>query len=500
MGICTSNLAENEDSEEVFHASYASADGLVDYALQDTPLHAALRGELLGVEKIQQLLESTPSSALTTEDAKGRLPLHVCCNMSDTRYGGGCCQSEEVIKAVFQRNKAACRHKDAYGWLPVHHALANYAEGSTIQSMLNFYPKAAEEKADGWFPLRLALANRADHLSVSAVLNAFPRAATVPTGSGSYHLHLAILHQVEGESICSILDSHPAACTMKSGHGSLPLHLALQHGTPTKAILRILDSYPGATSITDKEGNYPLNLALSKKFPNEVIGRIFRADKSIAAHKHIEDGNYALTLALDYEPKQHGEINVDLVIEILKAYPNAASAKDANDNYPLHATLQHNNESSQSLQLVSLLLDAYPVVIRKKDWNGRTPHELATYKSSPKDIVDLIASIDQAKIDEWKNNEGLGQVEETRNDPNLSDESSINLDTLVFEESQNGSNADQANIHELKGLVETLRNENTRLKSEKAELVAEVNRYRTQFGDVGSRTIRRRATMTSPSG
>ena len=56
MGLCTSNLTEDEDEAETFHASYASADGLVDYALQDTPLHAALREELLGVEKIKGLL------------------------------------------------------------------------------------------------------------------------------------------------------------------------------------------------------------------------------------------------------------------------------------------------------------------------------------------------------------------------------------------------------------------------------------------------------------
>ena len=494
-----SNITEGEDDEGGFHGSYASSDGLVDYALQDTPLHSLLRTELIDVIKVKEILTNTPSSALLIEDVKGRLPLHVSCNMSDTRYGGGCCQNGEVIDTIFQYNKDACKHMDLYGWLPLHHALANYAEGSTIESMLKFYPEAAAEQADKWFALRLALANRADHVSISAVLNAYPAAASVPTSSGSYHLHLSILHQVDGDSICAILDKYPDACKMKSGHGSFPLHLALQHAAPTRAIIKILDGYPDVTSMTDTEGNYPLNLALGKKFPDDVVRRIFNADRSIAARKHVEDGSFALTLALDYEQKKHGEIKVDLVIDILNANPKAAGARDSNDNYPLHATLQHTNECSRSLKLVSLLLDAYPVVVNKQDWNGRTPYELAIYKSSPKDIIDLIASTDVDKIDAWKNAEGLEYVEEIKLATSPSSKSSINVDGLVFEESQNDSNAHQVTIEELKNIIEDLRNEIGRLKNEKAESIVEINRYRTKFGALEGKVMRRRSTMTSPS-
>ena len=64
MGICASNLTDTDDNEESFHASYASADGLVDYALQDTPLHSLLRTELIDVIKVKEILTNTPSSAL----------------------------------------------------------------------------------------------------------------------------------------------------------------------------------------------------------------------------------------------------------------------------------------------------------------------------------------------------------------------------------------------------------------------------------------------------
>ena len=113
----------------------------------------------------------------------------------------------------------------------------------------------------------------------------------------------------------------------------------------------------------------------------------------------------------------------------------------------------------------------------------------------------MLLSVDESKIELWQNNEGLEHVEEIRsNQISLDDESTTNVENLVFEESQNGSNADQVTILELKNMIENLRNENARLKSEKAESTAEINRYRTQYGALEGRTMRRRATMTVSNG
>ena len=128
-----------------------------------------------------------------------------------------------------------------------------------------------------------------------------------------------------------------------------------------------------------------------------MVRAIYDAYPMAAKERHV-DGNYALSLALDVDTS--GETPTDLVIDILRTYPEAAGVMDHSANFPLHLALQY--ESQWSSELIQSLLDACPLVINEKDWNGMTPHQLALKKNASSGMLELLETVTIDKINEWK--------------------------------------------------------------------------------------------------
>ena len=261
--------AADEDIFKKYRYRSDSIDMPEDWAALRLPIHLELAA-LTSEDEIRKTIDSNGSVYLLSKDSKGRLPLHVACNISGTRYGGGSSQSHSVIKAVYQREPQAIRKGDSFNWYPLHHALANSSSFETVKMLLEAFPQAVKVLADGWHPLRLAIANKASTQSILAVLKADADASKVRSSSGSYHLHFSILHRTEEEVIKAVLVEFPEAARQKSGHGSLPLHLALQHDAPVGAVLAIIAAHPQGAATPDGDGSYALNLALANKFSHEV--------------------------------------------------------------------------------------------------------------------------------------------------------------------------------------------------------------------------------------
>jgi hypothetical protein len=213
------------------------------------------------------------------------------------------------------------------------------SEAEAVKRLFNSLSTAeaeaeAKEKDRGWLPLHTVAVYAKGRYSIAVfvpIFNAYPSAAKEKTPDGSLPLHFVAQHMggAEGpQAMQLLLKEYPQAAKEKTPGGYLPLHYVAQ--------------YMGGT-----EGLQAMQLLL-KEYPQAAREKTFKSTLSIQ------------------------------------------------ENLPIRLTCL--NENGATLEMVHELLSAYPQGVMERDSNGHAPYAVAAYhKRLPADAIDFLRRAEQGE-------------------------------------------------------------------------------------------------------
>jgi len=302
------------------------------------PLHdAAIYNS--NAEVISELLKAYPEAATAAreKDRDGCLPLHDAAS-----YNSNAAVISELLKAYPE----AVREKKEDGRLPLHYAAKKNSHAAVILELLKAYPEAVREKdRDGRLPLHYAAENNSNAAVISELLKAYPEAVREKKEDGRLLLHDAARYNSNAAVISELLKAYPEAVREKDRDGCLPLHYAARYNSNAAVISELLKAYPEAVREKNRDGRLPLHAAFGKSLSRSSLPVLiflnFLTDK-------------------DFIP------NAAVILELLKAYPEAAREKDRDGRLPLHDAvlpLHDAAEKNSNAAVISELLKAYPEAV-----------------------------------------------------------------------------------------------------------------------------------------
>mmetsp|Transcript_8868 Transcript_8868/g.13132 ORF Transcript_8868/g.13132 Transcript_8868/m.13132 type:complete len:429 (-) Transcript_8868:357-1643(-) len=209
-----------------------------------------------------------------------------------------------------------------------------------VARRVKIYPKEAETKmfmsirgeTSECLPLHWAAMSKATPQAIQALIDAFPGSVTKKeTLHGAAPVHLACMVNADYEVMKVLIQARPESLRIANNNGDLPLHLACSRGT-TDVVHMLLKVNPDSAKVPNKKGLLPLIFAVAR----------FGACE-------------------------------DMVQELLRIHPDAIEAKDDAKCHPIHlATMWR-----APIEIVKILIQARPHLVRVKDKFRRTPYTIA---------------------------------------------------------------------------------------------------------------------------
>ncbi len=172
---------------------------------------------------------------------------------------------------------------------------------------------------------------------------------------------------------------------MKHNSEETVLHRACLEKVPLKIIRMLLDAAPSMMITKEKPSELtPFHLACNFHSPTLVVQALLNANKK-QAECMASDGTGGAHLPL-HAACCNGAL-IDVIKELLVAYPTGALTTDENDKrLPLHLECMTRCESD----VVCLLLDAYRSGVAKVDVKGRTALHYAFISKADKKALDIL--------------------------------------------------------------------------------------------------------------
>ncbi len=170
---------------------------------------------------------------------------------------------------------------------------------------------------------------------------------------------------------------------MKNNSGETVLHRACSEKVPLKIIRMLVDAAPSMMITKEKPSELtPLHLLCNFHSPTPVVQALLNANKKQA---ECMAGDGAGGACLPLHAACYNGALIDVIKELLVAYPTGALTTDENDKrLPLHLECMTRCESD----VVCLLLDAYRSGMEKVDVKGRTAlHYAFTSKAEKRRLI-----------------------------------------------------------------------------------------------------------------
>jgi len=195
-------------------------------------------------------------------------------------------------------------------------------------------------------------------------------------------LHYACYNGQHESIVYFLLEKYPEAARVTNDYYQSPLHLACCSGNhrnslSLRVIRLLLKYYPTAAQLADEEGFTPLHLACQSGASVGILEALTQGSSAVAS---------AATRSME-KPLHLAARNctsTDAVRFLLRLDPSQASAVDKNHQTPLHKACM---APTVSLQLVELLLEAYPDAIHVHDIREERPYDVAQRNGSASPIV-----------------------------------------------------------------------------------------------------------------
>ena len=380
------------------------------------PLHMACSQGVPDVNAVQLLVEAYPASVLILDGddgEDGRLPLHLA--LSAPQRGGNTTNNNDgAVQYLLESGPSASATVDTMtGMYPLHMAIQRHRSPAVIKVILGAYPEAAVEVVgeDQSTALHMLAAAQdrytpAEGVDIAqAILEVKPESVLILDGSGRLPLHLACDTSDDGGRgksktttkkkmpnkkkptptntlVGILLAAYQDGARVKDSDGNLPLHFAVA-AFDSDATMQLLDVYEDGA----KDGECPLlHIACgSLKTAYEPYGgKKDAADRILlrllstypdAAMIPGDDGKLPLSILLD-RPNILEHIEPTTFKSLLDANPEAARHRvDDVGDYPLQkaiGNMRNSKDSGRNLELVELLMETYPDVVREKNDRGVT--------------------------------------------------------------------------------------------------------------------------------
>lgn len=274
------------------------------------------------------LLAAHPQAATTPAAVGNVLPLHLA-----IINGAPVAVVEALLRVAPEAALARCEGEQGdENMLPLHF-VQKETPVEAVAALLRASPQAAEAiDGNGNLPLSTASTNAAATESLRLIHAAFPTAAAAARGppSGVLPLHLAVYSSSSLESVKFLLEANPAAAETATTSGSLPLHFVSKDTLVGVAKL-LLEINPGAAGTRNSMGVLPLHAAMFRHCTGAIVRELVEAHPEAA-----KAGDSDRDLALHCSRASSEE---DAVLPLLRANADAAFARNAKGQTPLHAAI-----------------------------------------------------------------------------------------------------------------------------------------------------------------
>ncbi|KAK1747141.1 serine/threonine-protein kinase [Skeletonema marinoi] len=250
-----------------------------------------------------------------------------------------------------------------------------------VLALLAAYPQAAEDKQDDL--------NDSDN-------NPDAESETLQEGDplllSPLPLHYAIIEMRPQKVLKALLDAYPDAAKKKNPQTrNLPLHDALEDALKRpeaeEVILLLLNAYPQAAKEKMKDGRLPIEVCAKNKASEGLMLALYKANPKSRVEGLLFLGMVLTNVSSD-----------DVVLAVLQAYPEAASATFSTKSdvriLPLHIA----HEETRSEELKKALLDAYPDAKEVENPFKTTLrlHKLLEDTEPDEDVLELIKNYPDA--------------------------------------------------------------------------------------------------------
>ena len=376
-------------------------------SLQDAngrlPLHMACDVERSSIGVVKKLLHAYPKGAHVKEMRFGFLPLHAACCKGKQRVNENVNKEDrnsdlqhEIVKELVRVHPNGIKEKDNKGWSPLAVACRTGVTLQVIQTLLNEYPNAAKDvDPEMRMPIHLALCarqNQDETIHIAKILlDANPRSLMRQERQfGFLPLHVACTFSgisPNVELIQMLIKEYPKACQVSDARGSLPLHLACRAGAPTSIIQQLIINYSRGARHKDGENRLPLHWACHLNLSKNIISILLDAypmgvQQAERKYKFLPLHVACLRGASD-----------TLIKTLLDAFPEAASIQDINGCLPLHVACKSSGGISK--EAAKTLINAYPKALHETDYMDRTPLTLAKETKKRNNKLDMIEILNE---------------------------------------------------------------------------------------------------------
>mmetsp|Transcript_1745 Transcript_1745/g.2886 ORF Transcript_1745/g.2886 Transcript_1745/m.2886 type:complete len:947 (-) Transcript_1745:51-2891(-) len=324
----------------------------IDYPVNLTALHLAASSrasEDAGKIVLMQLLALNPMAAESV-DSEGSTPLH---RIAENKFKSN--WLVDGVSEIYNANPNAVRAADSNGRLPLHRAAIaiTYHEGLEDEVL------AARSK-------------------ICQFLRENEDAAHHPDNFGCLPLHLVAQHGKSWDGqVQALHNANDAAIRTRTGvkYGNrLPLHLcAANSNSDFSLVSKLVELHPRGASQADRFGYFPLHLACESGLSWEMVQTIYEAfPEAIRQPERNKRVWHPLHMAASAE-----NADDELISNLVRLDPTAASIADSNDRYPLHLACMAGKTWETGL---STLFDANPNAISCPDKDGLLPLYIVSLK------------------------------------------------------------------------------------------------------------------------
>jgi ankyrin repeat protein len=271
--------------------------------------------------------------------------------------------------------KAAASFQDTRGMTPLHHIMLYSPPSETLRKIIDLAPNTAKiQDRNGELPLHCACRGRNTTENLLILLEACPTALKVQDSCRSLPLHHILYYNNSDDCKKMILKKYPSAAKVKNNDGNLPFHIALSHYTSIKVCKMLFKAYKKAAEIKNNFGKLPLHVEFTYNARQEhVIKMIMKAFP-----KAVEVKDERGCLPLHYACLHGASSNMIRVL--LEMFPNALRVRNDNNELPLHYACYNNLRQDDTLDLLNLVISAYPEAIDEKSENFGFPSDYLTYE------------------------------------------------------------------------------------------------------------------------
>ena len=214
------------------------------------------------------------------------------------------------------------------------------------------------------------------------------------------------------DKLAKIISDDGAVCSIKSQEGMYALHMACKNGVAKKGIDLIYKQYPNAVRKTDSLGNLPLHHAIKCKETATVRLLIEKYVEGCKAKNVLGDlpvhcvgketsiENLGLAINAFYKGQEarnergdlplhsicRNQAPLNIVQELIHAYPDACSLSNINGNLPLHIALSHQCKP----EVIQCLVTNYPDAMMSPNLAGDLPLHVSARVLAHDKIMDIL--------------------------------------------------------------------------------------------------------------